>query len=74
MYINIAGRRDPGEPRRAPDPDDVPGAVGVLAGQGNTVETAYKVYVCPRGNLLYCRPYFIKDPTVTSHMRVAYCL
>ena len=34
MYINIAGRRDPGEPRRAPDPDDVPGAVGVLAGKG----------------------------------------
>ena len=23
-----------------------------------TVETAYKVYVCPRGNLLYCRPYY----------------
>ena len=32
----------------------------------NTVETAYKVYVCPRGNLLYCRPYFINDPTVKS--------
>ena len=34
----------------------------------STVETAYKVYVCPRGNLLYCRPYFINDPTVKSHV------
>ena len=38
----------------------------------DTVESGYKVYVCPRGNLLYCRPYFINDPTVKSHMRVAY--
>ena len=37
-----------------------------------TVETGYKVYICPRGNLLYCRPYFINEPTVKSHMRVAY--
>ena len=40
----------------------------------NTVESGYKVYVCPRGNLLYCRPYFINDPTVKSHRRVAYTL
>ena len=26
-----------------------------------TVETAYKVYVCPRGNLLYMRIYLITD-------------
>jgi len=35
----------------------------------STVESGYKVYVCPRGNLLYCRPYFINDPTVKSHIR-----
>ena len=39
-----------------------------------TVESGYKVYVCPRGSLLYCRPYFINDPTVKSHRRVAYTL
>ena len=38
-----------------------------MAVGGITVETAYKVYVCPRGNLLYCRPYFINDPTVKSN-------
>ena len=27
----------------------------------NTAETAYKVYVCPRGNLLYMRIYLITD-------------
>ena len=27
----------------------------------NTVETAYKVYVCPRGNLLYMQIYLITD-------------
>ena len=27
----------------------------------STVETAYKVYVCPRGNLLYMRIYLIPD-------------
>ena len=32
----VTGRRDSGEPRRAPDPDDLPRAVGVLAGKGNT--------------------------------------
>ena len=26
-----------------------------------TVETAYKVYVCPRGNLLYMQIYLIAD-------------
>ena len=26
-----------------------------------TVETAYKVYICPRGNLLYMRIYLITD-------------
>ena len=26
-----------------------------------TVETAYKVYVCPRGNLLYMQIYLITD-------------
>ena len=26
-----------------------------------TVETAYKVYVCPKGNLLYMRIYLITD-------------
>ena len=26
-----------------------------------TVETAFKVYVCPRGNLLYMRIYLITD-------------
>ena len=26
-----------------------------------TVETAYKVYICPRGNLLYIRIYLITD-------------
>ena len=34
----------------------------------DTVETAYKVYVCPRGNLLYFRTYFTNDPTVKSHI------
>ena len=27
----------------------------------NTVETAYKVAICPRGNLLHMRIYFIPD-------------
>ena len=30
-----------------------------------TVETAYKVYVCPRGNLLYMQIYLITDRKVT---------
>ena len=29
--------------------------------QNGTVETAHKVYVCPRGNLLYMRIYLITD-------------
>ena len=29
--------------------------------QPSTVETAYKVYVCPRGNLLYMWIYLITD-------------
>ena len=37
------------------------GPVGVLGVWDNTVETAYKVYICPRGNLLYMRIYFITD-------------
>ena len=32
-----------------------------------TVEAAYKVFICPRGNLLYCRPYFINDPSLKPH-------
>ena len=27
----------------------------------DTVETAYKVYICPRGNLLYMQIYLIDD-------------
>ena len=34
----------------------------------NTVETAYKVYVCPRGNLLYCRPYFISNLNISVNI------
>ena len=33
-------------------------STGALA---DTVETAYKVYVCPRGNLLYMQIYLITD-------------
>ena len=33
-----------------------------------TVETAYKVYVCPRGNLLYCRPYFISNLIISVNI------
>ena len=32
-----------------------------LQEENYTVETAYKVYVCPRGNLLYMRIYLIID-------------
>ena len=30
-------------------------------GELNTVETAYKVAICPRGNLFYMRIYLITD-------------
>ena len=33
----------------------------VMSFNSDTVETAYKVYVCPRGNLLYMRIYLITD-------------
>ena len=33
-----------------------------------TVETAYKVYVCPRGNLLYSRPYFISNLIISVNI------
>ena len=34
----------------------------------DTVETAYKVYVCPRGNLLYFRPYFISNLMISVNI------
>ena len=38
------------------------------SGWSYTVETAYKVYVCPRGNLLYCRPYFINNLIISVNI------
>ena len=46
----------PVEEELCPSPDEE-----VMSFTSDTVETAYKVYVCPRGNLLYMRIYLITD-------------
>ena len=43
-------------------------AVKLVLSPPSTVETGYKVYVCPRGNLLYCRPYFISNLIISVNI------